>query len=257
MRFGTVIKNRVFLLICLLALAATAGCSNNKPLKVGVENNFRPFTYTEGGEIKGFEVELWQAIAEKANIEYELVPMEAVELNEAVTSGEVDLAIAGLTVNKARKDNFAFSEPYFETGLVILTTADNTDIQDKKGLAGKVVATQTGSSAYTYAGGIEGLKEVRGYADISEAYNQLKNKKVDAVIFDERSVHHFMQTTGDGKVKMVGEVLNKESYGVMATKESRYIGRINQAITAVGNDGTYESLYAKWMGGQPKKLPGQ
>ena len=250
-------KRMIGLFVLLAVIIATAGCTAaNKTLKVGIESNFRPFTYTEGGESKGFEVELWQAISQEANLKYELVPMEQSELNKAVQSGKIDLAIAGMTVNKARKDNFVFSDPYFQTGLVILTQADSP-IKGKDDLANKVVATKTGSTAYTYAGGITGIKEVRGYPDISEAYEQLKNKSVDAVIFDERNVHDFQQNGGEGKVKIAGEVLNKESYAIIAKKRSKYIGRINQAIGKVVKDGTYETLYGKWFGGKPAKLPGK
>lgn len=249
--------NRRLALAVLLALAVTAGCMNeNKTVKVGIQSNFRPFTYSEGGENKGFEVELWKAIANKANLKYELVPMNSGELTKALKSGDIDLAVAGMTVNKARKDNFAFSDPYFQTGLVMLTAADNNKIQGKNDLKSKVIATENGSTAFVYAGNLNGVKEIRGYPDISEAYDALAKKHVDAVIFDERNVHHYLQTNGQGKAKMVGEVLNKESYAVVANKKNKYIGRINTAIAAVSKDGTYEALYKQWFGGKPKKLPG-
>ncbi|CAG7636290.1 transporter substrate-binding domain-containing protein [Paenibacillus allorhizosphaerae] len=258
MSFGVRGKLLIGLSVLMAFFIVTEGCTAaNKTLKVGIESNFRPFTYSEGGENKGFEVELWKAISKEANLKYELVPMQQSELNKAVQSGKVDLAVAGMTVNKARKDNFVFSDPYFQTGLVILTNSDNGQIKSKDDLAGKVVATKIGSTAYTYASGLTGIKEVRGYPDISEAYDKLKNKSVDAVIFDERNVHDFQQNGGEGKVKIVGETLNKESYAVVAKKRSKYIGRINQAIGKVVKDGTYETLYAKWFGGKPAKLPGK
>ncbi|MFE5322143.1 transporter substrate-binding domain-containing protein [Paenibacillus sp. NPDC056579] len=249
---------RGLLLTLLLTLAVTAGCTADKrTVKVGIESNFRPFTYTEGGENKGFEVELWKVLAKKANLEYELVPMDSGEITRALSKGDIDLAVAGMTVNKARKDNFAFSDPYFQTGLVILTAADNNQIKGKDDLAQKVIATKNGTTAYTYAGNIQGAKEIRGYPDITEAYDALVNKNVDAVIFDERNVHDYLQNSGKGKAKMVGEVLNKESYAVVAKKKNNYMGRINGAIETVSKDGTYEALYKQWFGGQPKKLPGE
>lgn len=252
------IKMRLGLGVWLLAvLLAGTGCAQEKTVKVGIESDFRPFTYTEGGENKGFEIELWKAIAEKAGIKYELVPMEYGALTKALKSGEVDLIVAGMTVNDARKDDFAFSDPYFQTGLVLLTAVDNTEIRSKEDLKGKIVATKLGSTAYQYAGGLGKLKEVRGHADIHDAYDDLLAKRADAVIFDERNVHDFMQTQGKGKVRIVGEPLNKESYAVAAKKRNLYIGRINSAIAAVAKDGTYETLYMKWFGSQPRKLPGQ
>ncbi|TMV50064.1 transporter substrate-binding domain-containing protein [Paenibacillus mesophilus] len=243
--------------VLLTAIVVLTGCNQNKVLKVGMENNFRPFTYTEGGENKGFEVELWQEIAQKAGIRYELVPMESRELSPALKSGKVDLVIAGMTVNKARKDELAFSDPYFQTGLVMLTAQDRADIKSKDDLKGKTVATKLDTTAYTFTGAIPGLKEVKGYPDIGEAYEDLIANKVDCVIFDERNVHQYMQSAGNGKVKMVGEVLNKESYAIAGKKRNRYIGSVNSAIEDVTKNGTYEKLYMKWFGNKPAKLPGE
>ena len=242
----------------LLAIAfISGGCSQGQTAKVGIEQNFRPFTYTEQGENKGFEVELWDAVAKKAGIRYELVPMAYGELTQALKSGEVDLIVAGMTVNNARKDKFAFSDPYFQTGLVMLVHADNTDISSKDDLKGKTVATKLGSTAYEYAGSMPGIKEVQGYPDINQAYEALIAKEADCVIFDERNVHDYVQTRGQGKVKMVGEVLNKESYAIASKKRNKWIGRVNSGIQAVVKDGTYEQLYTKWFGTRPEKLPGE
>jgi glutamine transport system substrate-binding protein len=232
------------------------GCAPNNTLKVGIESNFKPFTYTESGEPKGFEVELWEAMAKKANIKYELVTMDVAEMSKSLKSGDVDLAIAGMTVNKARKDALDFSDPYFQTGLVLVVAKDNNTIQGKKDLKDKTVATQLGSTAYVYAGNISGVKEVRGYPEIEQAYDDLADKKIDAVIFDERNVHEYLQNQGKDKVKMVGEPLNKESYAIVSKKHSKHIGRVNDAIAAVVKDGTYEALYEKYFGSKPKKLPG-
>lgn len=239
-----------------IALAMTA-CARKETLKVGIENNFRPFTYTENGENKGFEVELWDAVAKKAGIKYELVPMDQGELTKALKSGKVDLVVAGMTVNKARKDNLAFSDPYFQTGLVLLTKQDNTDIRGKEDLKGKTVATEIGSTAYTYVGGLGTPKEIKGYPNIDQAYEALAAGQVDCVIFDERNAQDYVQKRGKGKIKIVGETLNKESYAFAASKKSKHLGAINSAIEQVVKNGTYESLYAKWFGGKPQKLPGQ
>jgi glutamine transport system substrate-binding protein len=243
-------------LLYLGAVVFITGCAPNNTLKVGIESNFRPFTYTESGEPKGFEVELWEAMAKKANIKYELVPVEVAEMSKSLKSGDVDLAIAGMTVNKARKDALDFSDPYFQTGLVLVVSKDNDKIKNKGDLKDKKVATVLGSTAYVYAGNIEGVKEVRGYPEIEQAYDELAEKKIDAVIFDERNVHDYLQTRGSDKAKIVGEPLNKESYAIVSKKHSKHIGRVNDAIAAVVKDGTYEALYEKYFGNKPKKLPG-
>lgn len=247
-------KQGISLLVVLLVALASTGCAKDKSLKVGMEKNSRPFTYTEGEEKKGFEVELWQAIAKKAKLKYEWVPMEYGELNKSVKSGDVDLAIAGITITNARKNKLDYSDPYFQSGEAILTASDNEGIKGKDDLAQKVVATRNGSNAYQFASEIQGIK-IRSYANISDAYDDLKNKNVDAVVFEEHSIQDYLQNSADGKAKKVGEVFNKDSYAIVAKKRNMYMGRINKAILAVSKDGTYEALYTKWFGSKPDKMP--
>ncbi|RKN74952.1 substrate-binding periplasmic protein [Paenibacillus ginsengarvi] len=245
------------LLLTLTVLATIVGCGQGKTLKVGMASDFRPFTYTENGTNKGFEVELWDAIAQKGGIRYELVPMESKELVSALKADKVDLVIAGMTVNKARKDELAFSDPYFQTGLVMATAVHNTDIKSKEDLSGKTVGTELDTTGYTYAGKLPKLKELRGYPTINGAFAALNAGEVDCIIFDERGAHNYVQNEGKDKVKIVGDVLNKETYAIAAKKRNVHIGKVNSAIEQVAGNGTYDSLYIKWFGSKPQKLPGK
>lgn len=254
MRVGNRSKWSIVLLAVLLVMPTASGCGKKETIKVGIEQNFRPFTYMEDGEKKGFEVDLWQAIAKKADVKYELVPMEHGELLKSLKSGGVDLALAGMTVSNARKNNLDYSSPYFQTGLVILTSTDNGVIKSKDDLAQKVVATKNGSTAFNYAGEIQGAK-IRSYSNIADIYNELKNNTVDAAIFDERNAHDFLQDKAQGQVKMVGQAFNKERYAVVGKKGNDYIGKVNKGIEAVSKDGTYETMYTKWFGSKPDVMP--
>ncbi|MBP1960949.1 transporter substrate-binding domain-containing protein [Paenibacillus aceris] len=254
MRVGNRSKWSIALLAVLLVMPTASGCGKKETIKVGIEQNFRPFTYMEDGEKKGFEVDLWQAIAQKAGIQYELVPMEHGELLKSLKSGGVDLALAGMTVSNARKNNLDYSSPYFQTGLVVLTSTDNGVIKGKDDLTQKVVATKNGSTAFNYAGEIQGAK-IRSYSNIADIYNELKNNTVDAAIFDERNAHDFLQDKAQGQVKMVGQAFNKERYAVVGKKRNDYIGKVNKGIEAVSKDGTYETMYTKWFGSKPDVMP--
>ena len=51
-------KREIVLLMPLLVALIASGCAQNKTVNVGIEQNFRPYTFIEGGEKKGFEVDL-------------------------------------------------------------------------------------------------------------------------------------------------------------------------------------------------------
>ncbi|MEB3100830.1 transporter substrate-binding domain-containing protein [Ferviditalea candida] len=250
-------RRNIWILISLIGMLALTACTGNKTMIVGVESNFKPFTYVEEGSYKGFEIDLWNAIAREAGFKkYKFEAMDFGELIEAVKTGKADVGLAGMTINQARKNELEFSMPYYDTGLVLLTSASNKQIHSTHDLKDKTVGTKLATTGYQFSSELQGLKSVKGYPEISQAFEDLMNNKVDAVIFDEQPSRNFVRTAGKGKVKILGGTLTKENYGMFTKKRGKNIGRIDQAIEAVSQNGTYEKIYRKWFGKKPDKLPG-
>jgi glutamine transport system substrate-binding protein len=250
---------KMFTLLMIVALAATlTACGSSGKLEIGTDNSFKPFCYLdENGKVVGFDVDLWDAIAKEAGIEYELKPMEFKGIINSVKAGTLDAAIAGITIKDERKEQVDFAMPYYNAGLMVLVAADNNDIQSVGDLKGKVVATKTATTSYDYAMELEGVKEVKPFEDIAQAYQELMNGRADAVIFDAPNVADFANSDGKGKVKTVADIQTGEQYGIALTKGSKHMNDINKALQTVIDNGTYAELYEKWFGVKPSALPGQ
>jgi polar amino acid transport system substrate-binding protein len=158
-------------------------------LTVGTNAAFEPFEMmAEDGEtIIGFDVDLINAIAADQGMEVEMVNMEFDGLVMAVQNGQIDASIAGMSITPERQEQVAFSNPYYDAGLNIAVAADNTDITSEADLAGKVVASQMGTTGAAKA--LE-LQEAGVVADVKLLENinvcmlALGNGEVDAVIMD-------------------------------------------------------------------------
>jgi glutamine transport system substrate-binding protein len=240
--------------LCLAIILSA--CGNHGNLKVGMDYSIKPLGFVEEGQRKGFETDLWDAIAREAGFTYEIEPMAAGEILQSIQDGKIDAGLAGLTIKGDRKKKFDFGISYYDAGQVVLVAENNKDVKSALDLKDKVVATRLGTSGYDYASKIKGVKEVRGFPDISEAYRELTLRKVDAVIFDSPNVYDYVQTKGQGKAKTVGILLTNEQYGIVLEKGSKYKGRINNALRELGRNGTYEEIYVKWFGNKPKTSPG-
>jgi len=244
------------MLMVMLAGIVAGACGMNETLIVGVETGFEPFAYVEGEEEKGFDIDLWRSAAEKAGIKYKFKAMSQGEMMSALKRGEIDVALAGITIKEDRKRDFDFTLPYYDTGLVMLTLQENDSIRNVTDLKGKVVATKSGSSAYDYASRVKGIKEIRAFPAIEQAYEALLNKEADVAIFDEANAKHYMQEHMPGKVKIVGNMLTNEQYAFAFQKGNRLVGRVNNALRELSENGTYEKLYQKWFGRKPDSRPG-
>ncbi len=80
-----------------------------------------PFVIKQGDQWTGFSIELWDEIARRMQTPYEWVGVNTVtEQLDAVEKGQVDVAMAGISMTAEREKKVDFSHPYFDAGLQIL-----------------------------------------------------------------------------------------------------------------------------------------
>jgi len=81
-----------------------------------------PFVMGTGGELKGFSIELWAALAQRMGVRYEWHEVKTVqELLNAAQTGGADVALAGISMTPEREAKVDFTHPYFNAGLQIMT----------------------------------------------------------------------------------------------------------------------------------------
>ena len=88
-------------------------------LKVGV-HEFPPLTRKIDGDWHGFEIELWEEVARRADLEftYQNEP-KLTNLFSKVEKAKFDVGIAGITRTVKRSDHVAMSNLTLDTGLII------------------------------------------------------------------------------------------------------------------------------------------
>ncbi len=109
--------------IILLGMSALAPAAETIPKKLVVgTREAPPFAMkTPDGEWNGLSIELWRNVADELGVEYELREMGSPDsLVNGVADGEVDLAVAAVTVTAERARKVDFSQPYYSTGYGIV-----------------------------------------------------------------------------------------------------------------------------------------
>lgn len=112
-------------------------------------------------------------------------------------------------------------------------------------LPGKKVATTRGSTAVAYLRDIHA--RVVEVSAIDEAFKALNDKDVDAVVFDAPVLQYYAANAGKGLVQMVGPLFRKEDYGIVFPQNSLLRKRVNDALLALREDGSYQQLYDRWF----------
>lgn len=244
----------------VLVLAACGGSNTSSsesggvtvgPWIVGTEPAFPPFeSQSDSGELVGFDIELMKAIGEQAgvDVEFESLPFDG--LIPALQTGTIEAAISGMTITEERSKTVDFSRPYFRAGLAIAVAKDADDITSLESLEGKTIAVQLGTTGAEMAGSVKDAK-VSTFDSAPLALQELSNGNADAVINDAPVTLDAIATGNIPDVKVVGELLTEEFYGIAMPKDSPNLEALNTALAELIENGTYDAIYEKWFGAAP------
>lgn len=236
-----------------------AGGLNGRTLTVAHDVAFPPFEFQDKGEYVGFDLDMMNAIAKRANFKIKFMPMDFNGIIPALQAKQIDIAVAAMTIKSSRQQVIDFSMPYFKTGISIAVRPDSTAINKPEDLKGKSVAVKVGASGESFIRALPYAKDIdiKTFDTNDATYLAVQNGNVDATVNDESTLLYYISDAGKGKLKTVGDLLTGDKYGIGIPKGNNDIVKaVNSALTAMTTDGTYATMYKKWFGVDPTVLPG-
>ncbi|NCD32618.1 MAG: transporter substrate-binding domain-containing protein [Spartobacteria bacterium] len=252
---------KVHCLFLALSLLGMMGIAQAASVMVGCDEDFVPFEFKHGDSYTGFDIELWDAAARQLRLKYTLKPMPFEKLIPALKAGQIDVALAGMTVTAEREKSIDFSYPYFDAGLLLMVKQTTDEINGIEDLKGKTVATKKGTTAAEFVSslkmtGVSGgniptyeTREMIFFPTINEAFAALQKGQADAVIFDSPVIlYHLTAQDGSTTMKTVGPLYKRQSYGIAFPQGSDLREKVSVALLDMMEDGRYNKIYKKWFG---------
>lgn len=223
-------------------------------LHVGSYPNNPPFEYkAESGDFEGFEVDIVKGAAERLGMTTEIVGMDFQPLFAATSSGRIDVAISSITITKERLGSQSFTQPYYDADMGIATRKDSP-VKLLTDLKGKIAGVLSGSTGDKWSKDHQqeyGIAEVKGYNTQQELLLDLTAGRVDAAVSDIPGMQYAFKKMTDLEVRE--HIKTGEQYGLMMTKDSPLLEKVNGAISEMKKDGTMQQIHEKWFG--VKALP--
>ena len=210
----------------VMAVAALAGCGSSDKLIMGTNAAFPPFEYTTSqglvGEFDGIDV----AIA-------------------TVSTGKVDMVVAGMTATDEKKQSVDFSDPYYVASQVIVVAPDNTDITSAEDLKNDktvgVVLGYTGDNIVTNDLQLAEDKVTRANRGI-DIVQDVKNGKLDAVVIDSATGKALAEKNGL-KIVEDPQAFETEEYAIAVKKgNTELLDKINETLSEMKASGEIEQL---------------
>lgn len=241
-----VLKSIVTLLLSLLFVACSQNGVQEDILVVGTSADNPVFEHVYNGKVVGLDIDVIEAVGQKLNKKVVIKNLDFTGLFPALSSGNVDMVIAGITPSEERRKHFDFSNNYISTKVGILCRADINSLLDLKG---KTIGAQLGS---TWEGVAKEIlikvptSRLRTLSNNLILVEELKSGAVDAVVLEEVQIKKFIEN--NSKLKK----LTLENYGsdfaIVLRKNSPLVQKIDQALGQLKTEGVIDEITAKWLG---------
>lgn len=209
---------------------------------------YKPFSFEEGGNLQGFDIDIGNAIAEEMGLEPNPVTSPFQTIIQGLNSNRFDAIIGSMSKTAEREEQVNFTDPYYYSGGAIFVREGNTDIQSAEDLEGMTIGV-VGQSTYEEAAlQYTDQDNIQYYDSDVVALNDLTIEgRLDAVITAD--VVGFEAQNSGLTIEMVGDPLWIEQPSIAVRKDDEeLLAAINEALDAIIEDGTYDDISQKWFG---------
>ncbi len=231
------------------AQAAEGVSLEDNTLVAGTNAEFPPFEYVAGqgviDEFDGIDMAIIKQIADDNGWNVKINNMEFDSLSVALKNGQINCAIAGMTITDERKEEITFSDPYYTATQVMIVPEDST-IASAKDMEGKKISVIQG-----YTG--ETVVQELGYQYDSfkkgaDAVLELVNGKCDVLVIDSATAEQYVKENKGLKIVEDPEAFANEQYGIAVQKgDDALLNAINASLKKMQEDGTMDKIIAEYM----------
>ena len=247
------------LILCVFILSLTlSGCSakgDSSTIKVATDASYAPMESMDKDKIVGFDIDFLDAVMKEAGLKYKLTNTGWDTMLASVKQGtDYKMGISSVSITEERGLTYDYSIPYFESTNMIMVK-EGSEIKSALDLKDKKVAVQNATTADTLMSDIMGAtnKNLSKYDNNVLALMELDKGGVDAVVADVAIVREYMKNNPTKKFDGILDTANfgAEYYGILLPKGSDLKAKLDPAIKAVIENGTYATVYEKWFGEKP------
>ena len=234
---------------------------------VAADTNLLAARDPSDGQIKGFDIDMVDAIAEKifgtADGTVELRVITAAERIPLLQDGTLDIVARNMTVNCDRWKQIAFSQIYYDAGQKVLVGRDS-GISSIADLAGKRICAPAGTTSIKNIQTIQPDAIPVTASDNSACMVLFQNGQADGVSTDD-TVLAGLAAQDPYAVVLDTPFLTQEPYGIGVNADDADLARlVNRVLEDMRGDGRWQKSYDTWLrpslrvpGTQPQPVYGR
>ena len=221
-------------------------------LRIGMEAAYAPFNWTQdddkNGAVKiegtnqyanGYDVQIAKQVAKALGKKPLVVKTSWNGLIPALTSGKLDMIVAGMSPTAERKKEIAFSNSYYTSEPVVLVNKDGAYANAKtlKDFKGAKITSQQGVYLYNLISQLTGAKQETAMGDFAQMRQALESGVIDGYISERPEA--LTAESANSKFKMIqfkkGFEVNEEdaTIAIGMRKNDNRLEQVNAAIAKI------------------------
>lgn len=238
--------------LLLLSFGFANRAQADEYLRIGMEAAYAPFNWTQdddkNGAVKiegtnqysnGYDVQIAKQVAKALGKKPLVVKTSWNGLIPALTSGKLDMIIAGMSPTAERKKEIAFSNSYYTSEPVVLVNKDGAYANAKtlKDFKGAKITSQQGVYLYNLISQLTGAKQETAMGDFAQMRQALESGVIDGYISERPEA--LTAESANSKFKMIqfkkGFEVNEEdaTIAIGMRKSDNRLEQVNAAIAKI------------------------
>jgi polar amino acid transport system substrate-binding protein len=242
-----------------LAAMVPEDIASDGVITIGTDATYAPneFLAADGKTVQGFDVDLFDAVAQKLGLRTEYVSAPFANIIPSVQSGKYEIGVSSFTIN-AERTEVVDMVSYFSAGTQWATQKGNPSGIQPDDACGKRVAVQKGTvqvedvtarSDECESNGQPAIK-IDQYQGQDTATASVVSGKDDAMLADSPVAQYAVQQT-DGALETLGDIYDSAPYGYAVKKGAGdFAQALADAVNALIEEGAYQQALDQWGVGQ-------
>lgn len=216
-------------------------------IRVGVEEDFAPFSYWQNGRASGFDVDLMLAVAEQEGLQVEFIPAARQELRRMIAEGELD-AIAGIAFSPARDQEMDFSTSYAALSMGLFARVDSP-IRSLADAADASILVKEGGITHDYLRENPFGSRVVAVPSNGDALRLLAAGEYDAALLPRMQALRIIRNQRLNNLRLLDVNFETYPYGFAVTEgNTDLLLSLNEGLAIVQANGEFDRLYERWFG---------
>lgn len=215
-------------------------------LVVGTSADFKPFTYKQGEDIVGFDIDIIQEVGRRLNKHIIIKDMPFELLMPQLQLGTIHVIAAGMTITPERAQQVIFTQPYLtEDPLVIISL--KTHPLNEQTITHKKIIVNQGYTADLYLSKRPDIDLVR-LPTMADAILALRSRQADAFVTAANTIKPFLDQQQSQEFELAPlEHIHDNTALAISKQHPQTAQAIQQVIQDMIQDGTIEHLKKTWL----------